>query len=196
MASSDWSSLTTWLSAVGLCLHIKALSLQYFYFPQCCLLLLQCRLWWIMLSKVLPDVTSVSQQWLIKMIIWNHYKRWWKIWWPDIIVNVVSFTCKMDNCEQCHFEYTSHFPCRTIFFQNQGERVTLSSAKHDLVSYATCPRKYFWKSVSLFTFLLNEWLHFHYFIQNQHNMIRSGVSNSHLSLLEIQSFSFSSKAVQ
>lgn len=115
MASSDWNSLTTWLSAVGLYLHIKALSLQYFYFPQCCLMLLQCRLWWIMLSKVLPEVTSVSQQWLIKMIIWNHYKRWWKIWWPDIIVNVVSFSCKMDNCEQCHFEYTS-FSLQNYFF--------------------------------------------------------------------------------
>lgn len=105
----------------------------------------------------------------------------------------------MDNSEQCDFEQSAnHFFLWNFVLKcllNQRERVK-SDARHDPVSYATCPRKYFSKSVSLFTFLLNEWLHFHYFIQNQHNMMHCGVSNPHLSLLEIQSFSFSSKAVQ
>lgn len=54
--------------------------------------------------------TSIfSAVWLIKMI-WNHYRNWWKIWLPDIIVNVLSFACQIDNPEQCDFKHrVNHF---------------------------------------------------------------------------------------
>lgn len=47
--------------------------------------------------------------WLIKMI-WNYYRNWWKIWLPDIIVNVLSLACQIDNGEQHDFKHSvNHF---------------------------------------------------------------------------------------
>lgn len=42
---------------------------------------------------------------------------------------------------------------------------------------------------------VKEQLHVHYFLQNWHHVICSGVFNPHLSLIEMPSFSFSITAV-